>query len=245
MTGSISISPFGKVDYSLSGMHVVNFNLPEPVVGFTEVAGIKIGISGMNVEINGNWRDHYQLIRDSGSFDLAVYEIAVSLLVGVGSDSTGRLTVSSANCDASVGDLEVTFHGVSYQYDPYVVFEFPLIHPPAIGASNMEFDCKGEFYSVEHHGEFPFTPEQFQLHDQNRMVSAGLSQSSANSAGFAYHSAGILRIRLTDSMANVLTENKTTRMPHLNHEQSACFYEIRFDSHCRSLCIIITTLTDL
>ncbi|KAK6479503.1 bactericidal permeability-increasing protein-like [Huso huso] len=176
---------------------------------------------------------------DSGSFDLAVYGLAVSVLVGVGSDSTGRLTVSSANCDASVGDLEVTFHGgtryesinhrkdrrktdrktvasvlsdthvfsvplfllsVSYQYDPYVVFEFPLIHPPAIGASNMEFDCKGEFYSVDHRGEFPFTPEQFQLHDQNRMVSLGLSQSSANSAGFAYHSAGILRIRLTDSM---------------------------------------------
>ncbi|XP_058846759.1 bactericidal permeability-increasing protein-like [Acipenser ruthenus] len=244
MTGSISISPFGKVDYSLSGMHVVNFNLPEPVVGFAEEAGIKIGISGMNVAINGNWGDHYQLIRDSGSFDLAVYGLAVSVLVGVGSDSTGHLTVSSANCDASVGDLEVTFHGgtswlynlfkkiiqglvheqlnnklcpmisdyidglepllqkinVSYQYDPYVVFEFPLIHPPAIGASNMEFDCKGEFYSVEHRGEFPFTPEQFQLHDQNRMVSVGLSQSSANSAGFAYHSAGILRIRLTDSM---------------------------------------------
>ncbi|XP_041081300.1 bactericidal permeability-increasing protein-like [Polyodon spathula] len=244
MTGSISISPFGNVDYSLSGMHVVNFNLPEPEVGFVEEAGIKIGISGMSVAINGNWRDQYDLIRDSGSFDLTVYGLTVSVLVGVGSDSTGCLIVSSANCDASVADLEVTFHGgtswlynlftniikglvheqlnkklcpmiseyidglepliqkinVSYQYDPYVVFEFPLIHPPAIGTSNMEFDCKGEFYSVEHRGEFPFTPEQFQLHDQNHMISVGLSQSSANSAGFAYHSAGVLRIRLTDSM---------------------------------------------
>ncbi|XP_041112770.1 bactericidal permeability-increasing protein-like [Polyodon spathula] len=244
ITGSISIFPFGKVDYSLSGMHVVDFNLPEPEVGFAEEAGVKIGISGMSVAIHGTWRDRYHLIRDSGSFDLAVYGLTVSVLVGVGSDSTGHLIVSSANCDASVADLEVTLHGstrwlykpftnkikdlahkqlnrklcpmiseyidglepllqkinVSYQYDPYVVFEFPLIHPPAIGTSNMEFDCKGEFYSVEHRKEFPFTPELFQLHDQNHMVSVGLSQSSANSAGFAYHSAGVLWIRLTDSM---------------------------------------------
>lgn len=49
--------------------------------------------------------------KDSGSFDLAVSELTISTTVAVMSDDTGRPTVSMTNCAATVGSVNVKFHG--------------------------------------------------------------------------------------------------------------------------------------
>lgn len=49
--------------------------------------------------------------KDSGSFDLSVKRLSISVTIGVKGDDTGRPTVSSANCAASVGDVSIKFHG--------------------------------------------------------------------------------------------------------------------------------------
>ncbi|MBN3325177.1 BPI protein, partial [Atractosteus spatula] len=243
--GDISISPFGSVHFSLDSMQVSKFNLPEPTVEFSEGSGIKTGLAGMNIAVHGNWHTSYQFIKDGGTFDLAVYGVGISLLLSLGSDEAGHLSVSSSMCDSTVGSTDVSFHGgasfifslfigeirrviqqkietsicpmitqsvdglerhlqemnVSFQIDPYVLIEIPLLSAPLVGNSDMELDLKGEFYSTRGHPEPPFPAGAFSLAAQEgRMLALGLSEFFFNSAAFAYMAAGLLQVNLTDSM---------------------------------------------
>nr|XP_015220525.1 PREDICTED: lipopolysaccharide-binding protein-like [Lepisosteus oculatus] len=90
---------------------------------------------------------------------------------------------------------------VSFQIDPYVLIEIPLLSAPVVGNSDMELDLKGEFYSARGHPEPPFPAGPFSLAPQEgRMLALGLSEFFFNSAAFAYLAAGLLQVNLTDSM---------------------------------------------
>ncbi|XP_028667768.2 bactericidal permeability-increasing protein [Erpetoichthys calabaricus] len=245
VSGSASIDPIGNVYYELQGMRITSFSLSDPVVLFDEGVGMQIGIDVLDIETSGYWHVKYLFISDSGSFDLMAKNIVLSVVVQIGMDSTGRLSLACVSCDSSVGDLGITFHGgaswlynlfsdtidqrireeldrklcptvnekindfesqlqrmkVTFQLDPAVVLEFPLINPPLIQNTSLELDIKGEWYSTAHHQEPPFTPCPFKLPVENNfMLYFGLSAFSVNSAAFAYFSAGVLKLYVTDEM---------------------------------------------
>ncbi|KAI1892416.1 hypothetical protein AGOR_G00133130 [Albula goreensis] len=128
VSGSVSLGPLGSVQYALSGMKVVKVNLPLPTVGFSEGTGVKADLSGLNIAVSGRWNTHYHIIRDGGTFDLAVFRIGTASVVKLGSDSKGHLSVSSVKCSSSVGDIQISFHGgASFIFKSFVKYFKPEI----------------------------------------------------------------------------------------------------------------------
>ncbi|KAL4646319.1 bactericidal permeability-increasing protein-like [Arapaima gigas] len=231
--GDIDIGLLGSIHYVLSGMRVEQVNVPEPTVTFSEGIGIKAGIDGLNMVLHGKWQTHYLFINDGGTFDLAVLNMGTSILLQLGSDDHGRLNVSNCQCDSSIGNTQIKFHGgarynlqsqhlcyfiqflhanvfgyhcypfllVSFQVNQNLLLEVPLLVSPIIQSSDMELDLKGEFYSVKHQTEPPFSAGSFELpQPAGLMLVFGLTEFSVNSALYAYFSAGLLQVNITDDM---------------------------------------------
>lgn len=53
----------------------------------------------------------YMFSHDGGSFDMAIFSVDVTSVVELGKDADGRLSVTSAACDAKVEDLDLEIHG--------------------------------------------------------------------------------------------------------------------------------------
>ncbi|XP_053509220.1 bactericidal permeability-increasing protein [Ictalurus furcatus] len=112
MSGSEKVSPIGKVSYSLTGIQILDLGLPKSAVGLVPGTGVRLSIGDAYINLHGNWRVKYlRIIKDSGSFDLSVSGLSISATISVKGDDTGRPVVSSANCAASVGNVNIKFHG--------------------------------------------------------------------------------------------------------------------------------------
>ncbi|KAJ8371967.1 hypothetical protein AAFF_G00298400 [Aldrovandia affinis] len=245
ISGDVSLRVLGSIHYTLSGMSVAQLNLPAPTMVFSEGTGVRAALSGLSVAVRGNWNIQFHVITGSGTLDMALFKVDVSSLTRVGSDEQGHLSVSSAQCNSSIGGLQITFHGqassffqrfvkylkcqiksqieekiclavkqgiedvenylaasrVSFQVNPALLLDMPLLSSPVVQASDINLNFKGEFYSVQSHTEPPFVANPFQLPRQdNFMVTLGASEFCVNSAAFAYFSAGLLQINITDDM---------------------------------------------
>ncbi|XP_067244601.1 bactericidal permeability-increasing protein-like isoform X2 [Chanodichthys erythropterus] len=124
ISGTEKVDPIGKVQYSFTGMQIVNLGLPKSALGLVPDTGVMLSIGQAYINLHGNWRVKYlRIIKDSGSFDLAVGELAISTTIAVMSDDTGRPTVSMTNCAATVGSVNVKFHGgTSWLYNLFSSF---------------------------------------------------------------------------------------------------------------------------
>uniref|UniRef100_A0A9J7XEQ9 Bactericidal permeability-increasing protein n=1 Tax=Cyprinus carpio carpio TaxID=630221 RepID=A0A9J7XEQ9_CYPCA len=124
ISGTEKVDPIGKVQYSFTGMQIVNLGLPKSALVLVPDTGVMLSIGNAYINLHGNWRVKYlRIIKDSGSFDLAVSELTISTTVAVMSDDTGRPTVSMTNCAATVGSVNVKFHGgASWLYNLFSSF---------------------------------------------------------------------------------------------------------------------------
>ncbi|KAK7119704.1 hypothetical protein R3I94_021510 [Phoxinus phoxinus] len=246
ISGTEKVDPIGKVQYSFTGMQIVNLGLPKSALGLVPDTGVMLSIGDAYINLHGNWRVKYlRIIKDSGTFDLAVSELTISTTIAVMSDDTGRPTVSMTNCAATVGSVNVKFHGgASWLYnlfssfinkalrnalqkqicplvadsiaemnphlktlnvlakvDQYAEIDYSMVGSPVISNTSIDLDLKGEFYNIGQHKEPPFSPTPFSLpYQDTNMLYIGVSAFSINSAGFVYHSAGALRLYITDDM---------------------------------------------
>lgn len=123
-SGTEKVSPIGKVQYSLSNMHIVNVGLPKSSVDLVPGTGVTLSIGDAFISLNGNWRVKYlRIIKDSGSFDLNVNGLSIATTISIKSDETGRPAVSSDSCSATVGSAKVKFHGgASWLYNLFTTF---------------------------------------------------------------------------------------------------------------------------
>ncbi|NWI31857.1 BPI protein, partial [Sula dactylatra] len=79
--------------------------------------------------------------------------------------------------------------------------DYSLVAPPTVTAQSLDVNLKGEFFSLAHRSTVPFPPLVLTLPpDHDRMVYFGASSYFFNTAGFAYHAAGMLVFEITDSM---------------------------------------------
>ncbi|XP_051532300.1 bactericidal permeability-increasing protein-like isoform X1 [Myxocyprinus asiaticus] len=124
ISGTERVDPIGKVQYSFTGMQIVNLGLPQSSLGLVPGTGVSLSIDNAFISLHGNWRVKYlRIIKDSGSFDLAVSELSISTTIAVMSDDTGRPSVSMTNCAATVGRVSIKFHGgASWLYNLFSSF---------------------------------------------------------------------------------------------------------------------------
>uniref|UniRef100_A0AAY4EMW1 Bactericidal permeability-increasing protein n=1 Tax=Denticeps clupeoides TaxID=299321 RepID=A0AAY4EMW1_9TELE len=228
LSGAEKVSPIGKVQYSLTGIQITALGLPKSAVGLVPGTGISLSIGQAYIRMHGNWKVQYlHIVKDSGSFDLFVNGLAITSGIGLKSDETGRPEVNIASCADSISSASVKFRGgASWLYslfssyidkairdtlqndenflakvDKYAVVEYSMVQSPVITQSSIDFSLKGEFYSIGKRKEPPFSAKTFSLPPlASNMLYIGVSEFTANSAGFTYNNAGALSLFITDDM---------------------------------------------
>ncbi|XP_034000697.1 lipopolysaccharide-binding protein [Trematomus bernacchii] len=110
------------IHYILTGITITKCDFPEPIVEFNpDNTGFTTSISGLSVALTGGWMTHFGLIHDRGSFNMAIFGLDVTSVVGLGKDPDGHLSVTSVSCDAQVGELDIQFEGgASWIFQPFV-----------------------------------------------------------------------------------------------------------------------------
>ncbi|XP_056604126.1 bactericidal permeability-increasing protein-like [Triplophysa dalaica] len=102
----------GKVEYSVTGIRIVNLQLPTSTVGLVSGTGVRLSIDNANIKAQGNWRAKYLwFIKASGSFDLTVSGVTISVNIAVNNDNRGRPSVSMTSSTANLRDVNVRFTG--------------------------------------------------------------------------------------------------------------------------------------
>uniref|UniRef100_U3JRT2 Bactericidal permeability-increasing protein n=1 Tax=Ficedula albicollis TaxID=59894 RepID=U3JRT2_FICAL len=101
----------GKVHYDLSRLRLPNFRLPYSRITPVSNVGLQVSISKASAELDGNCRVKFLLIRSSGSFNLKVENVSIKIILRLGSDITGKPTISTSDCSASISKVRVLFSG--------------------------------------------------------------------------------------------------------------------------------------
>ncbi|XP_056406435.1 bactericidal permeability-increasing protein-like [Hyla sarda] len=110
-SGSYDVGILGKVKYNIDSMVITNFQLPSSQVTLLPNVGMKLSISGAYIQIRGNWGVRYLFVSTSGDFELKVLGISISVGLSLGSDGSGRPTISTTECSAHISDMQVHFSG--------------------------------------------------------------------------------------------------------------------------------------
>ncbi|RLV64124.1 hypothetical protein DV515_00017571 [Chloebia gouldiae] len=101
----------GKVRYELSRLRITSFRLPHSRITPISNVGLEVSISNSFAELNGDWRVKFLFIRDHGSFNLKVENVYMKIVLRLGSDTTGKPTISTSDCSASISKVRVRFSG--------------------------------------------------------------------------------------------------------------------------------------
>ncbi|KAJ3602221.1 hypothetical protein NHX12_029980 [Muraenolepis orangiensis] len=124
ISGTQRVKPIGKVQYSLSEMRIGKFVLANSVTRLTPGTGVTLSITKAFLSLHGKWRvKYFRVIKDSGSFDLGVKDLAITTSISIRSDETGRPAVATASCTSSQGGMKIKFHGgASWLYNLFTSF---------------------------------------------------------------------------------------------------------------------------
>ncbi|KAF0036479.1 hypothetical protein F2P81_011791 [Scophthalmus maximus] len=195
ISGKVNVGFWCSIHYTLTNTSIEKCDLPEPSADFyPDATGLKTSMSGLSVALSGQWMTHFGIIHDKGSFDMAILGVDVTSVVELGKDADGHLSVSSANCVAQVGDVEVRFHGgASWIFKRFVKHFKKRI--------SKEIENRGEFFSEKTRADPPFEAQPFTMPEQQAfMLSLGLSEFTLNSASYVYYSYGVFQRFIDDSM---------------------------------------------
>uniref|UniRef100_A0A8C1GH17 Bactericidal permeability-increasing protein n=1 Tax=Cyprinus carpio TaxID=7962 RepID=A0A8C1GH17_CYPCA len=117
--GGVDIG-IGTVNYAISNIQVVHCSMSGPSIEFEKGTVVSVKVSKLSFAIKGSWKTQFSIIHDGGSFDLAVYNININTLLGLG-DEAGRLSITTISCCDDVGGVNIQFHGgASFFFQPFV-----------------------------------------------------------------------------------------------------------------------------
>ncbi|XP_009070671.1 PREDICTED: bactericidal permeability-increasing protein-like [Acanthisitta chloris] len=111
VSGDFRVLRVGKVHYDLSRLRLRDFHLPYSRISPVANVGLQVSISNAFTDLDGNWRVKFHFIRDHGSFDLKVENIYIKISLRLGSDATGKPTISSSGCSTRISKVRAHFSG--------------------------------------------------------------------------------------------------------------------------------------
>ncbi|XP_053309119.1 bactericidal permeability-increasing protein [Spea bombifrons] len=110
-SGSTHVGHFGKVKYSFHSLNIRSFQLPSSQINLVPGVGLKMTISGAFIQIDGQWKIHYLHVSTHGGFDLKVEGLTISVGLKLGSDGSGRPTITPSDCSNHIGEVKVHISG--------------------------------------------------------------------------------------------------------------------------------------
>ncbi|NWR43372.1 BPI protein, partial [Regulus satrapa] len=111
ISGDSRVLRVGKVRYELSRLRLRDFHLPYSRITPISNVGLQVSISNAFAELDGDWRVKFAFVRDHGSFNLKVENVYIKITLRLGSDTTGKPTISTSDCRASISKVRVLFSG--------------------------------------------------------------------------------------------------------------------------------------
>ncbi|XP_076449455.1 bactericidal permeability-increasing protein-like [Babylonia areolata] len=105
----------GHISYSLSSIAIRGFTPPSSNIQLVPDAGLSWSASNAGISLHSDWRVRYKRgwvkASTSGSVEVSVSGVSLSLTVGFGMDTTGKLAMKARHCTCNVGDVSVRVHG--------------------------------------------------------------------------------------------------------------------------------------
>ncbi|XP_021519531.1 lipopolysaccharide-binding protein isoform X1 [Meriones unguiculatus] len=110
-TGDFKIKAVGRGHYEFHSLEVQNCELRHPSLKLLPGQGLSLAISDSSISIQGEWKARKSFIKSHGSFDLDVKGITISVDLLLGSDLSGRPTVTASQCSSRIHDVDVHVSG--------------------------------------------------------------------------------------------------------------------------------------
>jgi len=119
-------TPVGKVKFSITNMHLTEFNISKSSIVMTAPNIATVSISGMSVKLYLNWRYKKTVfhahVGDHGHADVHTKGASTKISAQIGRDpKTGAPTVTISDTGFDVGDLNIKLHGgASWLYNFFI-----------------------------------------------------------------------------------------------------------------------------
>ncbi|XP_074867717.1 bactericidal permeability-increasing protein-like [Carettochelys insculpta] len=110
-SGSFRVKHIGKVRYSFYRLDLRRFQLPSSQIAPIPNVGLKVSVANAFAELTGKWRLKKRFISDSGSFNLKVEGLSISIGLRLGRDASGRPTVAISDCGTHISSVRVHISG--------------------------------------------------------------------------------------------------------------------------------------
>ncbi|XP_037376989.1 lipopolysaccharide-binding protein [Talpa occidentalis] len=110
-TGDFKIKYIGKGNYEFRSLQIHSCELRGSSLKPLPGQGLAFSVSNSNIRVQGRWKARKSFVRLQGSFDLQVKGISISFNLLLGSDSSGRPTVTASSCSSHIRDVDVHVSG--------------------------------------------------------------------------------------------------------------------------------------
>ncbi|XP_075383887.1 lipopolysaccharide-binding protein-like [Tenrec ecaudatus] len=111
ISGDAKVKHIGRVDYDFHSMEIRGCELRSSALKPLPDQGLSLTISDASIWARSDWKVRKRFLRLRGSFDLSVKGITISVNLLLGSEPSGRPTVTASSCNTQVYDVDVDISG--------------------------------------------------------------------------------------------------------------------------------------
>ncbi|XP_036899940.1 lipopolysaccharide-binding protein-like isoform X2 [Sturnira hondurensis] len=109
--GDFKIKHVGRGNYEFHSLDIRSCELLASTLTPLPGQGLSLSISDSSIQVHGRWKVRKSFLRLQGSFDLWVKGITISVNLILGSEPSGRPTVTASSCSSHIHDVEVDMPG--------------------------------------------------------------------------------------------------------------------------------------
>ncbi|KAM4691455.1 bactericidal permeability-increasing protein-like [Rhinophrynus dorsalis] len=114
---------FGKVEYTISGVLIKEFEFLHTSALPAPPANVNVSIESANAQVCGQWHVKHWLVKSSGTFTLMLSGISIVAQLTTLKDSTGRPSVERSTCHSEVNNAKIHLSGgASWLFNLFTVF---------------------------------------------------------------------------------------------------------------------------
>ncbi|XP_006881773.1 PREDICTED: lipopolysaccharide-binding protein-like [Elephantulus edwardii] len=110
-SGDFKIKHIGSGHYEFSRLEIRSCEVHSTALKPLPGQGLTLAITDSSIRVEGRWKVRKSFLKPRGSFDLRVKGITISISLLLGSDPSGRPTVTTSTCVSHIDDVEVDISG--------------------------------------------------------------------------------------------------------------------------------------
>nr|XP_027801179.2 lipopolysaccharide-binding protein [Marmota flaviventris] len=109
--GDFRIKHVGRGHYEFHSLDIPSCELSGSALKPLAGRGLSLTISDSSVQVQGRWKVRMSFLKMDGHFNVHVKGITISVTLLLGSEDSGRPTVTTSSCNSHIRDLDVDISG--------------------------------------------------------------------------------------------------------------------------------------